>query len=105
MNHAEYIRDLRNVIQKVHGVRSIHIESVPVKEIFEGKLVWDGFVEVFRLREHSISDRLYAWSHEIDGSGERRYVTVFRVKPITSPLLAVRAAIIEEQNAGRKAGR
>ena len=96
MSQAEYIRDLRDVIQKVHGVRSLHVKSVPITEILDGKVVWDGVVEVFQLRDHPISDRLYAWSHKIDESGERRYVNVFHVKPITSPLQAVRAAIVEE---------
>ena len=41
------IRELQGVIRKLHGVESFHVDSVRVKEIFEGKTVWMGVVEVF----------------------------------------------------------
>lgn len=37
-----YIEELRDVIKKLHGVGSVHIESVPIKEVFQGKTVWEG---------------------------------------------------------------
>ena len=43
----DYIQELRNVIRRVHGVESEHIESVPVTERFKGETVWEGVVEVF----------------------------------------------------------
>ena len=32
-----YIEELKEVIRKLHGVESTHRESVPVKEVFQGK--------------------------------------------------------------------
>ena len=37
-----YIEELRDVIRQLHGVESRHVESVPIKEIFQGKTVWEG---------------------------------------------------------------
>ena len=90
-----YIEELQNVIRRLHGVESKHIESVPVKEEFQGKTVWEGIVEVFDLIEHPRAPRLYAWSHATDGP-KKRHVTVLHLAPVDSPRTAVRAAIIRE---------
>ena len=91
------IEELRDVIRKLHGVESKHVERVPVREIFQGKTVWDGVVEVFELIGHPTASRLYAWSHETDDPERpKRHVTVLHADAVTSPLLAVRAAIIQE---------
>ncbi len=91
------IEELRDVIRKLHGVESMHVASVPVKEIFQGRTVWEGVVEVFELIEHPSASRLYAWSHATDDPVHpKRHVTVLHTDLITSPLLAVRAAIIQE---------
>ena len=92
-----YIDDLRDVIRKLHGVEATHVESVPVKETFQGKTVWEGIVEVFEIRGHAKASRVYAWAHETDDPKKpRRHVIVLHIHPVTSPILAVRAAIVQE---------
>ena len=92
-----YIEELRDVIRRLHGAEATHVESVPVKEMYQGKTVWEGIVEVFELRGHPTASRLYAWAHETDNQDKpRRHVTVLHGHPITSPVLAVRAAIVQE---------
>jgi hypothetical protein len=90
-----YIEELQDVIRRLHGVESRHIESVPVKEIFQGRTVWEGIVEVFELRGHPTAPKVYAWSHDANGK-KKRHVTVLHVAPITSAVEAVRAAIVQE---------
>jgi hypothetical protein len=91
-----YIEELRDVIRRLHGVESSHLESVPIKETFEGKTVWEGIVEVFELRGHPKAPKAYAWAYETDNPKKPRHVTVLHMGPVTSPLLAVRAAIVKE---------
>lgn len=92
-----YLEELRDVIHKLHGVQATHVESVPVKEAFQGKTVWDGVVEVFDLHGHPKTHRIYAWSHETDDpNNPTRHVTVLHIPPVVSPLTAVRAAIMQE---------
>jgi hypothetical protein len=92
-----YIEELRDAIRRLHGVDSRHIESVPVKEIFQGKTVWEGTVEVFELIGHPRASRAYAWAHDTDDPQHpRRHVAVLHIPPLTSPVLAVRAAIVKE---------
>lgn len=92
-----YLDELRDVIHKLHGVSATHVESVPVKEVFQGKTIWDGVVEVFDLHGHPKTNRIYAWSHETDDpNNPTRHVTVLHIPPVVSPLTAVRAAIMQE---------
>ncbi len=92
-----YIGDLRDVIRRVHGVESEHVESVPVTETFRGMTIWTGVVEVFNLIGHPEAHRVYAWSHETDDPKQpRRQVTVLHLHPIKSAEDAVKAAIVQE---------
>ena len=91
-----YIEELRDVIKRLHGVESTHVQSVPIKEEFEGKTVWEGIVEVFELHGHPKAPKAYAWAYETDNPKKPKHVTVLHVGPITSPLEAVRAAIVQE---------
>jgi hypothetical protein len=92
-----YIPELQDVIRRLHGVESKHIESVPVKETFQGETVWEGIVEVLDLIDHSKASKVYAWSHETDDPKKpRRHITVLHIPPFTSPETAVRGAIIHE---------
>jgi hypothetical protein len=91
------IEELRKTIRKLHGAKATHTSSVPVKETFEGQTVWDGIVEVFELKGHPIANKAYAWAHDTDDPlHPKRQVTVLHIPPITSPELAVRAAIVKE---------
>jgi len=97
MAATAYIEELRAVIQWLHGVESQHVESVPVKETFQGKTVWEGIVEVFELHGHPKAPKVYAWVHDTDDPKQpRRHVTVLHIAPVTSAVLAVRAAIVQE---------
>jgi len=73
------------------------IESAPVKEVFGGETIWEGIVEVFDLHNHPKAKRVYAWSQQ-PGNADRplRHVTVLHIPPITSAVLAAKAAILEE---------
>src|SRR5438309_8499708 len=91
------IKELQDVIRRVHGVESEHVESVPVKETFKGDTVWEGVVEVFSLKDHPTAQRAYAWSHDTnDPQNPLRHVAVLHLHPIKSAQDAVRAAIVQE---------
>jgi hypothetical protein len=100
-----HIEELRDVIHEMHGGEATHHESVPVKEVFNGETVWDGIVEVFHLKGHPKTDKVYAWLHESgDPGSDPRHVTVLHIHPATTPLAAVRAFIVQEfRNAAAQA--
>jgi hypothetical protein len=87
---------LRQAVEDMHGGSARLIQSVPVRESFEGQPVWDGVVHVFELRNHPKATRAYAWSSPVEGSTKRRFFAVLHIPPITSPVEAVRAAIVQE---------
>jgi len=87
---------LQKAILDLHGCKSRWIESVPVKEVFEGETVWEGIVQVFDLQNHPKTTRCYAWSHELEGSKKRRFFAVLHQKKVDSPQAAVKAMIVSE---------
>jgi hypothetical protein len=92
-----YLEELEQIIHKLHDVHSTHVQSVPVKEEFKGKIIWEGIVEVFELHGHPKATHAYAWSHETgDPKQPKRSVTVLKIPPAVSPETAVRVAIMQE---------
>ena len=87
---------LRKAIENLHGGTATLSQSVPVRETFDGMPVWEGVVHVFDLAGHPTAARAYAWSSPIEGSTKRRFVVVLHTARISSPLEAVRAAIVAE---------
>lgn len=92
-----YIEELQDVIRSLHGSESTHVETVPIKETWEGQTVWEGEVEVFDLHDHPDTSCVYAWAHETDDPERpRRHVTVLHIPPATSPRKAVQASIVSD---------
>jgi hypothetical protein len=91
---------LRETVERMHGGTATLAQSVPVREIFGGTTVWEGVVHVFHLTGHSTATRAYAWSSPIEGSTKRRFFAVLHTARISSPLEAVRAAIVAEHKEG-----
>jgi hypothetical protein len=92
-----YLSELQDVIRRLHGVEAHHVESVSVKETFQGETVWEGIVEIFEIRGHPKAPKVYAWSYETDDPQKpRRHVAVLHIAPVTSAAAAVRAAIVQE---------
>jgi len=92
---VNYIEELQHAIRELYDSDATHVETVPVKEVFQGETIWDGEVEVFDLADHDQTDRVYAWAFD-DDNGEKRVVTVLHIPPATSPENAVRASIVSE---------
>ncbi len=101
--NKDYIARIQQVIFHLHKADSTWVESVPVREVFQGRLIWEGPVEVFTLTGHPKAKRAYAWSHKSgkDDSGER-FVAVLEIPPVESAQDAVKVAIAHEVRESRK---
>jgi hypothetical protein len=97
-------RELKQAVKAQHGCTATLIQAVPIKETFGDEIVWEGVVHVFRITGHPPANKVYAWSSPIEGSDKRRFFAVLHVPPITSPVEAVRAAIVQEHQAGGQDG-
>jgi hypothetical protein len=60
-----------------------HVSTAPVKDVFQGKTVWEGDVEVFMLTGHPKAERCYAWAYR-DSSGKTHYTVVLEL-PQSNP--------------------
>lgn len=85
------IDELKDVIRDLHGTEATHVETVPVKETFQGQTVWEGDVEVFDLADHPKASRVYAWSH--GDPDNPQHITVLQIPPAVTPQRAVQVAI------------
>ncbi len=97
MANKDYIERLKQVIFHLHKSDAQYVESVPVEEVFRGKSIWKGNVEVFTLTNHPKAKRAYGWSHP-DGKddSDERFVTVLEIPPVVSPETAVKMAIVAQ---------
>src|SRR5688572_17916155 len=96
------IDELKNTVERLHGGTATHVETVPVKEEFHGKTLWQGDVEVFDLTGNKLATRAYAWMHSLDDTKAKRHVAVLHVPPVDSPQAAVKAVIVYEYRQQQK---
>jgi hypothetical protein len=99
---TDYILQLIQAIKRLYGCKATHVETVPVIEEFQGKVIWQGEPEVFNVN-HRQAKRAYAWAHD-DGEGGKgkKFVAVLERPPVSSPQTAVKAAIMSEIKNARK---
>ena len=95
--NKEYIERVKLALEHLHGCSAVHSKTVPVHEVFQGRTVWQGHVEVFDLTGHPKAKRAYAWSH-LDGDKDdrERFVAVLEIPPVESAETAVRASIMAD---------
>lgn len=87
-----YLEELESVIVKLHGCAAAHVETVQVEEVFQGRPVWTGEVEVFELTGCQRAKRCYAWGLPDEG-GALEISTILEIPPVDSAAMAVRVAI------------
>ena len=92
MIDPKYLEALVRSFRDLHGCQAIHVETVPVRETWQGKTVWEGDVEVFELNGHPKASRGYAWAYDRAKGSE--IVAVLELPPVISPKTAVQAAIV-----------
>lgn len=97
VNKEDYISQVNVAVSQLHNCGATWIKTVPVREVFQGKTIWQGDVEVFDLYGHPKAKRAYAWSH-LDGAKDERtrFVAVLEIPPVDSPETAVKVAIAAE---------
>ena len=65
---------LVKAVERMHGGSAQLTQSMPVRETFKGKPVWEGVVHVFDLAGHPTATRAYAWSSPIEGKHEAAFL-------------------------------
>lgn len=86
------IERLQKTVLDLHGYDGIHIRTIHLDEVFEGKPVCTGDVEEFLIIDHPNAVRAYAWSYK-DELGETKSVAILGVPPIVTAVDAVRAYV------------
>ena len=87
----EILKLIQQAVERAAECPAVHLESVPVLEVFRGQKVWEGIIEIFALKGHPKAKRAYGWA--FDDGKEARYVAVLEIPPVDSPNTAFRAAV------------
>jgi hypothetical protein len=96
---SDRIENLRALVETHEKCKATHVESVPIRETFNGQLVWEGVVEVFAITNHPAIPRCYAWNY-VKGR-ETQFVTVLETPPVKDALSAVRTWLASLGQASR----
>lgn len=88
-----YLDEVAHAIRELHGCECVHVRTVPVSEVFRGREIWAGNVEVFDLTGHRKALRAYAWGYPAPTAGGWEVTTVLQIPPVDSPQTAVKVAI------------
>ena len=89
MANKDYIERLKQVIFHLHKASPTWVDSVPVEEIFHGKTLWKGDVEVFDLTGHPKAKRCYGWSYE----EPEQFITILELPPVIDAKSAVKVGV------------
>jgi len=84
-----YIDRLTLVIQHLHKCGATHVGTVPVEELFNGKPLWKGDVEVFDLTDHPKAKRAYGWTY----AEPEEFITILELPPVTDAQSAVKVGV------------
>lgn len=87
---------LKGAVESQHGGTATLVQSVPVRETFNGEAAFDGTIAVFDLAGNPKATRAYAWTRDLPDGRTRTYA-VLHMGPVTGPVEAVRAAIVAER--------
>jgi hypothetical protein len=91
MTHPEQIKHIEETLDKAFKLESKHLETLKVFESFQGKVVFDGDVEVFDITGHPETSRCYAWAEKTATGNDS--TVILEQPPIKNALDAVRAAL------------
>jgi hypothetical protein len=102
-----YLSEIKRAVGEMHGDPALWLETVHVKEVFQGETAWEGDVEVFALPGNRGARRCYAWGVRRDDDKGWDVTAVLGTPPINSPQDAVKAAIAAyaRQQTPRRSGK
>lgn len=76
-------------IMHLHKCGATWCESARVHEVFRGKTLWQGEVEVFDLTGHPKAKRCYGWTY---GEPEE-FITILELPPVIDAQSAVKVGV------------
>jgi hypothetical protein len=92
----DYLEAIQHAMEKGFCCKAKYLETVAVKEVFQGKTAWEGKVEVFELTGHPKANRAYGWGYQ-EVSDKMEYATVLGLPPVNDPKSAIRAFILSKR--------
>ncbi len=90
------INELKDAVEAQVGGDATFLESVLVRDTFQGQIQWNGMVAVFKIENNPRgARRAYVWIYDLP-DGRPGFFAVPQTHKINSPEAAIRAAIMEK---------
>lgn len=90
MNYSDYRRALLNAVEMRANCSAQYLQTQPVRISVDGKVLWDGKVEIFQLSNHPQAKQAFGWWFQ-NKENKTEYVAIMGVPPLDTPLAAVKA--------------
>ena len=95
---SEDTEGLKAVIEGEYGGTATFIGVEPVTAMWQGRIAWQGVVQIYALTGTAQFKTVYAWLAHPDGSGNRRQMyTALRAGAVNTPWDAVNTAVAASQ--------
>ena len=88
------IKSIQQAVEGLHDCKATYRKKTHISEIYDGELVWEGYVYIFDLEDHPATRIAYAWSSSVEGSSKRRFYAVLHEGLVKSAQDAVKASIL-----------
>jgi len=92
MDLREYRNTVQDAIENRAKCPAVYQGTQPVKFSIDGKVLWNGKVEVFHLKDHPQAKLAFGWGFENDQK-KWEYITVLGIPPLDTPLAAVKGYV------------
>ena len=92
MNYREYRNTVQDAIEGRAKCPAVYQGTQPIKFSMDGKVLFNGKVEVFQLKDHPQAKLAFGWGFENDKK-KWEYITVLGVPPLDTPLAAVKGYV------------
>ena len=92
MTYREYRESVQEAIENRAKCPAVYQGTQPIKFSMDGKVLFDGKVEVFQLKDHPQAKLAFGWGFE-NKIKKMEYVTVMGIPPLDTPLAAVKGYV------------
>jgi hypothetical protein len=90
MDYREYKSNLKDGIEHRANCKATYAQTQPVKVAADGKVLWKGKVEIYRLEGHPQAQLAFGWGYQ-NAQKKVEYVTIIGIPPLDNPVSAVKA--------------
>ena len=92
MSYREYRESVQEAIENRAKCPAVYLNTQPIRFSMDGKVLWDGKVEIFQLKGHPQAQQAFGWGYE-NKMKKMEYVTIIGIPPLDTAMAAVKGYV------------